>query len=122
LLLICRDSCLFLPVLETQGYEERTEALLQLLEWDTCDGIANGIRRLVRAQDRIQGLHDRGTFRFAPDEEFDRADAGREEAFLTLMVPRPAGDYPTGTHRFYERAKKLALLELKDPELAGSSH
>jgi hypothetical protein len=107
----------------TQAYEERTESLIQLLEWDTCDGIANAIRRLVRAQDRIQGLHESSTYRggFASAEEFDAADIEREEAILALMVARPAEDYPTGTHRFYERAKNLAMLELKDPE-AGSSH
>jgi hypothetical protein len=67
------------------AHEERTEALLQLLEWDTCDGIANAIRRLVRAQDRIQGLHDSGTYRDVSNEEFDRALADREAAILQLM-------------------------------------
>ena len=110
-----------------QAYEERTEALVALLEWDTCDGIANGIRRLVRAQDHIQGLHEGwGLYRALHDvdwdAEFDRADAEREEAILALMLARPAQDYPIGTHRFYERATKLALLERKDSELAGSSH
>jgi hypothetical protein len=105
-----------------QAYEERTEALVALLEWDTGDGIANAIRRLVLAQDRIQGLHDRGSYCMASHEEFDAADVEREEAILALMVARPADDYPTGIRRFYERAKKLAILELEDPELGGSSH
>jgi hypothetical protein len=111
-----------------QAYAERTEALVQLLEWDPCDEIAVAIRRLVRAQDRIQCLHeDWGLYRALHpdvdwDAEFDRADAEREEAILALMLARPAEDSPAGIHRFYERATKLALLERKDPELGGSSH
>jgi hypothetical protein len=77
----------------TQAYVERTESLVALLEWDTCDGIANALRRLVRAQDHIQGLHDSSSYRgFASDEEFDAADAEREEAILALMLARPAED------------------------------
>jgi hypothetical protein len=35
-----RDLSADLPDEEiAQAYEERTEALIQLLEWDTCDGI-----------------------------------------------------------------------------------
>jgi hypothetical protein len=96
-----------------QAYAERTEALLQLLRWDEADPIAAAIRRLVLAQDRIQSLHD-GFANYRDlqpaewDAEFDRADAEREEAILALMAAPPAEDYPTGTHRFYERLKKLA--------------
>jgi hypothetical protein len=109
-----------------QAYKERTEALLGLIRWDLWDWVANVIRRLVRAQDHIQALHDSSTYRgFASDEEFDAADVEREEAILALMLAPPAEDYPTGTHRFHERAKKLAMLERdqrdKDPEAGSSS-
>jgi hypothetical protein len=77
----------------TIAYEERTEALLGLLEWDARDGIAMAIRALVRAQDRLQGLHDSFSCRAVSNEEFDRALADREAAILALMVA-PANDYP----------------------------
>jgi hypothetical protein len=64
-------------------YTERMDAILAFIEWDSEDGIATAICRLVRAQDRIQSLYNAEA-----EDSLDEAYIERDAAVLQLMVAR----------------------------------